>query len=66
MATGQSGLYVMVLILFCSFDALIAGIAYGYWSISLKEAAFLVGAVNFSLILLSFLTSGIFRYDVKT
>jgi len=42
--------FTMILILFCSLDALIAGFIYGYWEIGLKEAFICIGEVNLAVI----------------
>ena len=42
--------FTIILILFCSLDALIAGFIYGYWEIGLKEASICMGEVNLAVI----------------
>ena len=43
---------LMLLLLFCSFDAIIAGIVFAYWKIYIPESLFFVFLINLLMILL--------------
>ena len=64
--TQEEKWFCIILILLCSFDALIAGIIYGYWKVALKEAMLFVGGVNLAIVSLALLTSGVVRYNHNT
>ena len=64
--TQEEKWFCSILIMLCSFDALIAGIIYGYWKVELKEAMLFVGGVNLAIVSLALLISGVVRYNHNT
>ncbi len=45
----------VILLLFCSLDALVAGFVYGFWKTPITEAILCVGIVNLSVVLCAIL-----------
>ena len=61
---GTSAWIAIILIGFCSLDALIAGFIYGYWSAGILRAALYVWTVNFAVIISAFIIGIVLGRDV--